>query len=409
MSRVPSLLLAATVASLLILSASAPSRADWLHYRGPAQNGLSSEKDWNPRFSGDGPKVLWKAQVGKGTSALTVSGTRGYTMGNTGNEDVIYCLDLKTGEPLWTHKYPIDIAPQMFEGGPRATPTIDGNRVYAVSHQGDLWCLDAATGKKIWYTHYQKDHGGRRPEWGFAGSPTVHGQMLLCDVGGSGSSTIALDKSTGKVLWKSGGQQAGYASPIVASIDGQQTVVVFKADALVGLDLKSGRQLWSTDWKTSYDVNAATPLVLGNRIYISSGYNRGGALFQVAGGAITRAWENKGIRAHMNSPVALGGFLYGIDGNAGGGNLVCIEVATGAKKWEEKTVKGGSLISADGKLIVVSEKGELIICEATPDAFKPISRAQVLGGRCWTQPTLDSARLYVRNNEGQMSALDLSK
>src|SRR5690606_20409963 len=172
-------------------------------------------------------------------------------------------LNAKTGAVIWKHEYPLELDPNMFEGGPRSTPTIDGDRVYTVSHQGDLWCLNAATGAKIWYKHYQRELGGKRPTWGYAGSPTVSGNLLICDVGGDGSSTVAFDKTNGNVVWKSGSQKAGYSTPVVATLDGRATVVVFKGEELVGLDLKDGKELWSTPWKTDYDVNAATPLIFG--------------------------------------------------------------------------------------------------------------------------------------------------
>jgi outer membrane protein assembly factor BamB len=295
----------------------------------------------------------------------------------------------------------------MFEGGPRSTPTLDGGRVYTISHQGDLWCLDAATGKKVWYKHYQKDFGGRRPEWGYAGSPTVEGKMLLLDVGGKGSSTVALDKTNGNVIWKAGDDEAGYGSPVVATIGGKRSIVVFKASHLVGLDAATGRELWRTEWKTSYDVNAATPVIIGDRILISSGYNHGAALYAINSGKVSLVWSNKKLRSHFNSPVVVDGEIYGIDGDAGGGNLVCLDLATGEQKWIEKSAKGGSLICADGKLIVLTEKGELIIADASPSGFHAISRASVLSKRCWVQPTLVNGRLFVRNNAGDLACLDL--
>jgi outer membrane protein assembly factor BamB len=387
----------------------AAAQADWLHYRGPAQNGVSPEKGWSAQLPAGGPRVLWKASLGKGTSSVTTSGDRAFTMGFADGKDVVYCLDAKSGKALWRFDYPSELAPQMFEGGPRSTPTLDGSRVYVLGQEGQLFCLDAASGRKVWEKHFVKDFGGRRPEWGFSGSPLVSGNLLLCDVGASSGSTVALDKTSGKVVWKNGGDMPGYASPVVATLGGKATVIVFKADHLVGHDLKDGSELWRAPWKTDYDVNAATPLVLeGDRIFISSGYNAGCALIQVSGGKATELWRNKKLRAHVNTPVPVGGHLYGIDGNTGGGNLVCLDVASGEQKWVEKSVKGGALIAADGKLIVLTERGELVIAEASPAGFKALSRAPVLKKRCWAQPTLDAGRLYLRDNEGEIVCLDLS-
>ena len=154
----------------------------------------------------------------------------------SGGKDIVHCYDAKTGQEIWHHEYPMSVDPKLFEGGPRSTPVLDGGHLYAVSHEGDLWCLDAATGKKVWYKHYQQDFGGRRPDWGYAGSPLVNGNAVYCDMGGQGSSTVALEKATGKLLWKSGSDAAGYGTPLAATFGGKETLVVFKADAVVGYD-----------------------------------------------------------------------------------------------------------------------------------------------------------------------------
>jgi outer membrane protein assembly factor BamB len=393
--------------ALLLLLLAIPAQADWPHYRGPTQNGVSTDTHWTPAPLGH-PRTLWRLQLGKGTSSVVTGGGRAYSMGNVDGKDVVYCIDPKTGKNIWRHEYPMTVDPNLFEGGPRSTPVLDGDRLYALSHQGDLWCLDAATGKKRWYTHFQQEFGGQRADWGYAGSPLVAGNLLLCDVGGRGASTVALDKMTGKPVWKSGSDKPGYASPVVATLGGTETVLVFKATALVAHALQDGRELWRYPWKTSYEVNAATPLVVApDRVFIASGYNTGCALLQIRGGRPTELWRNKNLRAHMNTPTVHQDHLYGIDGDSGGGNLVCLSVANGERVWQEKTVKGGALILSGGKLIVFTERGELVICEASPAGFKPLSRAAVLTGRCWAQPTLDDTRVYLRNNNGELACVEL--
>lgn len=398
--------LATVIAAAGLWLLPALASADWLHYRGPTQNGVVAEKGFNAQFGQEGPKELWKASLGTGTASVTVSSDRAWSAGNLNGKDVVYCLDVKTGKEVWRHDYDIELDPNMFEGGPRATPTVDGTRIYMVSHKGDLRCINAADGKLVWSQQYQKDFGGERPQWGYSGSVTIEGNLAIADVGGKGASTVAFDKATGKVAWKSGDDAPGYASPVVATIDGKRTVVVFKAEHLVGLSLQDGKELWRTPWKTEYNVNAATPLVLGNQILISSGYNTGAALYSVAGGKISQVWKNKNLRSHINSPVPLNGAIYGLDGKTDG-NLVCLDLASGNVKWTEKSVKGGALILADGKLIVLTEKGDLVTAAADPGAFKPISRAKVLDKRCWVQPTLSGGRLFVKDNEGNLRCLDL--
>jgi outer membrane protein assembly factor BamB len=397
----PHPLAALALGGLALLGAAA--RADWTSYRGPTDNGISAEK-LAPLPVG-GLHQIWKAAVGTGTSSMTVSGDRVFTMGNLQNKDDVWCFDAKTGRVLWKHEYPLDVDKRMFEGGTAATPTIDGDRVYTVSHQGDLFCLHAATGKAIWYKHYQHDLGGKRPFWGYAGSPLIEGNLLICDVGAPGGSTIALDKTTGAVVWKSGDDPAGYASPIVADLAGKRTIVVFKAQNIVGLDVQTGHELWRQPWKTDYDVNAATPIVSGNRILVTSGYGSGCALFEITPSGVSERWRNKNLRAHINSPVIWQGAIYGIDNTANAkAPLVCLDLETGALKWSQK-LGGGAFVLIDGKLVILTEPGELIIGDVSPTSFQPSLRQHVLPGRCWVQPTVANGRIFCRNNNGDMVAL----
>jgi len=379
--------------------------ADWTFYRGPLENGISAEKLGALPMGGLRP--LWKANVGTGTSSITVSGDRVFTMGNLQNKDDVWCFDAKSGRVLWKHEYPLDVDKRMFEGGTAATPTVDGDRVYTVSHQGDLFCLDAATGKPIWYKHYQRDFGGKRPYWGYAGSPLIEGNLLICDVGAKGGSTVALDKTNGSLVWKSGDDESGYASPVIAGIAGKRTIVLFKSQNLVGLEAQTGQELWRQPWKTDYDVNAATPLVSGDRIFVTSGYGAGCALFEITTGGVSERWRNKNLRAHVNSPVIWQGAIYGIDNTANPkAPLVCLDLETGALKWSEK-LGGGALVLVDGKLVILSEPGELIIGDVSPAGFKAALRQHVLPSRCWVQPTVANGRIFCRNNNGEMVALAL--
>jgi outer membrane protein assembly factor BamB len=379
--------------------------ANWLHYRGPSQNGTVPEK--LPASLGE-PKQLWKVNVGTGTCAVTASGGRAFTAGNYDKKnDVLVCLDAATGKGVWRFEYPQALDPNLFEGGPRATPTLDGGNVYMQAQQGELFCLDADSGKVKWQKHIKNEFDGKKPEWGYSGSPTIEGHLVIVEPGGPGASTVALNKTSGEVVWKSGSDLAGYASPVVATIGGKRTVILFKARTLVGLDLKNGQELWRTEWKTDYDINAATPLVFGNSIFISSGYGTGAAVFEVSGGNLNQKWRNKSLRAHINTPVIHQGHVFGIDGNTGGGNLVCLDLATGDKKWEEKSVKGGSLVLSGDKLVVLTEKGELVIADATAGGCKANLRSQVLDKRCWVQPTISGGKLLVKNNAGDLACFEL--
>ena len=399
----PFLLAAFSLAGICL---SGPAKAaDWTFYRGPTGNGVSAEKLGTLPMGG--LRQLWKTNVGTGSSSITVSGDRVFTMGNVQNKDNVWCFEAKTGRVLWDHQYPLDVDKRSFEGGTAVTPTIDGNRVYTVSHQGDLFCLDAVSGKPLWYKHYQRDLGGRRPYYGYAASPLVEGNLLICEAGGKGASTVALDKTTGNVVWQSGDDELGYASPIAANILGKRTLVLFKNTNIVGLEAQTGRELWRQAWKTEYDINAATPLVDGNRVFVTSGYGAGCALFEVTAGGVSEHWRNKNMRSHVNSPVLWQGAIYGIDNQANPrAPLVCLDLETGALKWSEK-LGGGALVMADGKLIVLTEPGELVIGAASPAGFKATLHQHVLPSRCWVQPTFANGRIYCRNNAGEIVALAL--
>ncbi len=393
-------------ALLLQALASGAFSDEWPHYRGPLQNGISTEAGWGvPK---NAAPVLWKASVGIGTSSVTVAGGRLFTMGHEGEKDVVRCLDVGDGHELWRYEHKMSLDPNLFEGGTRSTPTVSGSSVYTLSHEGHLICFSTQTGRVLWHRHLINDYAGRKPEWGYSGAPLVYGEMLIVDSGGDGASTVALNRQTGELLWKSGSDKPGYASPIVVSLEAQPVLLLFKAEDLVANDPKSGRELWRFPWKTGYDINAATPLLVGaERLLISSGYNTGAAVLEVKGGQPKELWRNKLLRAHINSPVFVNGAVFGIDGNTGGGNLVCLDPLTGARRWEEKSVKGGGLIAANGRLIIVSEKGDLVIAEASGEGFRQLSRQPALTRRTWAQPVLSDGRLFLRDNLGSLVCLDL--
>ena len=388
------LVLGLTVGSLCQATA-----LDWYRWRGPDLNGLSKETGWLTEWPAGGPAVVWKASVGIGFSSVTVADGRCFTVGNRDEKDTVYCFDAATGKELWKHTYPCPLLAKFYEGGPGFTPTVDGDRVFAFSKTGEVFCLEAVTGKVVWSKNLAQEPGLKAPTWGFAGSALIHGDLLLLDAGAAGT---ALDKKTGLVVWSSGPEASGYAT-LVPLDSKSETMLIFGAQALIAVNSKDGKELWRHPWKTSYDVNAADPVVAGDRVFISSGYDRGGALIQLAGGKPSVVWENKNMRNQFNSSVLWEGHLYGVDEN----QLRCLELGTGVVKWTEKSVGKGSLMLADGKLIVLSEQGELMIAPATPEGFKTTARAKILGGRCWTAPTLSNGRIYGRNAAGDLVCVDV--
>ena len=391
----------------LLLPCPTTHAEDWFRWRGPDLNGISKETGWQAKWPDDGPKRLWKASVGTGFSSMSVSRGHVYTMGNDGKDtDSVFCFDAVTGTPVWKHSYHCLLDPKFFEGGTGATPTVDGDRVYTMSRQGDLFCLNAANGKVIWSKNVHGDFGDEIPTWGFAGSPLVQGDMLILNVGSAGT---ALDKSTGKVLWHSDTTASGYATPVPFDSTSGPVIAIVGSEAVNVVKPADGALVWSFPWKTQYDVNAADPIISGGKMFISAGYGHGSALLDIGGEKPKVLWENKEFRNHINSSVLWQGFLYGVDDVSNTKyELKCVDWNTGETKWSEPKFGKGSLIIADGKIIGLSDKGELMVAEASPKAFAPISHAQVLGGKCWTTPVLSNGRIYCRNAKGDLVCLDVS-
>ena len=378
--------------------------SDWPQWRGPTRDGISTESDWLAQWPASGLKPLWKTNVGLGCSSISVSQGRAYTQGNSNETDTVFCFDAATGKVLWQHSYACPLAPKYWDGGTLATPVVDGDRVYTVSKVGQLFCLHAATGEILWRKHLQIDCGAKMPTWGFAGSPLVIGQWVLFSTGATDGALMAFDKLTGAVAWQTGNDPAGYSTPTLFTFAGKQCLAVFNGFGLVVQELDGGKEIARFPWKTKYDVNAATPIVAGDKIFISSGYSTGCALLQLQPGSLTALWQNKAMRNQFSSCVLWQDHLYGFDESA----LTCLDFATGAVKWTEPSLGKGALMLADGKLIIQGEKGELVLAEPSPAAFKEIARAKVLGGKCWVAPVLANGRLYARNNAGDLVCLNVA-
>lgn len=375
--------------------------ADWPNWRGPDFNGISRETGWFK--TGAGLKTVWEVPVEQGYSAVAVVGQKLYTAGNQGGQDQVVCLDTRTGATLW--KYAFACPAGGSYPGPRATPAVSDNRVFMVSREGQVICLAADTGKELWNRPVARELKAQVPGWGFAGSPRIQDNRLLLNIGEQG---IALNPENGATLWSSGPGKSGYSTPVVAPIGGQTLVALFTAQGLVGVELKTGALLWQFPWKTAHDVNAADPLIHEGRILISSGYGVGGALLNIEGEKPVVVWNNKTLRSHFGTPVLWKGCIYGFDGNSGGGKLKCLEWSSGKVLWEYGGFGFGSLSLADGKLIILSERGELAIATASPEGYQELAKATVLNGTCWTVPVLAQGLIYCRNDAGRLLAISAS-
>lgn len=394
-------------AALLLTLPFAARAEDWPRWRGPDLNGITREKGWATRWPSEGPRQVWKAAVGTGFSSVAVSEGRLFTLGNKEATDTVYCLDAASGKPLWTHSYPCPLDPKYYEGGPGSTPTVEAGRVYTLSKRGHLFCFNIADGKPVWEKDLIAELGVRKPEWGFSGSPLVDGDLLVLNVGGAGT---GVEKGTGKVAWRSDTNAAGYATPVPYTAEGKRCAILFSGKSLVAVRAEDGRELWRYPWVTKWDINASEPILVGTKLFVST-FDRGCALLELASGKPIPIWQNKNMANHFNGCVVMDNLIFGMHGNTDQAlkELRCLDFGTGEIKWRHEGFGLGALCGADGKLLILGDRGQLAVADPSAESFKPLAQAQVMGGKCWTVPVLANGKIYCRNAEGTLICLDVSK
>jgi outer membrane protein assembly factor BamB len=371
--------------------------ADWPRFLGPNANSISTEKGINKNWGAKPPKALWKFDLGDdGYAGPAVAGGKVFVIDHSGSQDVVRALDLKTGAEVWKFAYE-DTSGANY-GYARSTPTISGGKVYTMSRLGKVHSINAATGKMIWMRDLCADMGTQRPGWDLAGSPVVDGDRVVVAVGGRNAAIVALNKETGETVMQGGGDTVtGYATPVVATINGVKQYVSFVAKAAIGVDASSGATLWSVPWETSYDVNAATPIVIGNSVFITSGYGKGCAMLDVGANGATVRWQSRDLVSRFNTPVLWKGLIYGIGEP---GNMVCLDPSNGQVKWKQSGFEWGGLLLVDGALIGLDGRtGACVMVNAVPDAYQELGRFTPLGGQSWTAPIVAQGRLIVRNKK----------
>jgi len=371
---------------------------DWPHWRGLDYDGIS--KEIIDPLALNNPRIVWETKVGTGFSAVSVADGKAYTIGNVDDTDIVYCFDAITGDEVWKYSFPEPLSPKNYEGGCSATPTINNGKLYTLSKTGKVFCLDANTGEEIW----KRQLPYKVPTWGFASSPVIIDDLVIINMGAAG---VALNKMDGQVAWKSENEPAGYASAVPFEREGKKYIALFCAKSFDIIEALTGKSVMTYPWETSYDVNAADPVVLGDEILITSGYNHGAALLKITAEGLQEVWQNKSIRSQMSGPVLINGYLYGIDDN----QLACVEWETGKQMWAEAAPKKGALCAAGDKLIVIGENGILYIIQASPEGCKVLSSAQILSTRCWTMPIVANGKVYVRNaiknDMGRLVCMDM--
>lgn len=406
-----------TMAGLTTVSAVAqtPHAGNWPQWQGPNRDAISPEKGLLKSWPAGGPKLVWRATgLGGGNSTPSVAGGRIYGMSYSGQDETIWAVSEQDGKPLWK----VRIAPANFNIGRQAhdgsggTPTISGNRLYALGVSGDLVCLDAASGKLIWQKNLVNDFGGRVPQWGYSESPLVDGNAVIVAPGGGAATIVALNKMTGDLIWKSSVPEAdgaSYASAIVAQVAGEREYIHFLSKGVIGISAKDGAFRWRYNSPANGTANCSTPIFRDNTVFAASGYNNGGGLAKLErtpnGITASEVYFTKRMQNHHGGMVLVGNYLYGFDG----ANLTCIDFNTGDVKWFDRSVGKGSVTYADGMIYARSEQGPVALVEANPNAyvekgrFNPPDR---IGRTTWPHPVITGGRLYLRDMD-QLFAYDV--
>lgn len=373
---------------------------EWSTWRGPNANGVSPDTEWTIAGAA---QPLWSAKVGLGYSAVAIHDGRVYTLGFSveKDRDVVTCLHEDTGEVLWTYEYPALIFNNGHEGGTLSTPTVDGDRVYVKDREGKLFCLDAATGALRWSKDLAALYGPELGLWGFSSAPVIVEDAVIIDAG----MTFSFDKKTGDLRWKTRDYGNGYSTPVEFASRGRRWLAVMNATGLVILDPASGEEKALHEWKTFNNINAATPVIINDRIFISSGANHGCAMLRWTGEALETLWESKVLKTAMNAAVLWEDHLYGFDD----GVLKCIDL-DGNEQWAERGLGLGAMIIANGFLVVMDKGGSLVFADAVPARYNEVHRLKVLeGGKYWTTPIVTGGRIYCRNSLGDLICLDHRK
>jgi len=382
----------------LVGQAMAQTGAVWPQWRGPNRDGISKETGLLKQWPADGPPLVWKATgAGSGYSSFSISDGKLYTMGLRGDREFVIAFDVATGKESWATAHGSAFRNDR-GNGPRGTPTVDGDRVYALGGNGDLSALDARTGKIVWSKNVLAEFGGSNIQWGISESPLVLGNKVLVNPGGPGASIVALNKANGSLIWKSQSDGAGYSSGVPVEVNGATQVVFFTKERAVGLDAKDGRLLWDYSRPSNNIANVATPVVRANRVFISSDYGTGGGVVEIKpDNKAQELWFSKDMRNHHSSSVLIGDYLYGFSSSI----LTAIKFDTGEIAWRDRSVGKGSLVYADGNLYCLSEKGVVGLVEATPTGYKEKGRFRIPQGdlETWTHPVVAGGRLYLRDQD----------
>ena len=393
--------------------------ADWPQWQGPDRNSISRESGLLQAWPKEGPPLAWKVEgLGGGPSTPSVAAGRIFGMSHRGSDEVVWALSEKDGSPLWvTRLGPAFDQPEwpQAEEGPGSTPTVDGERLYVVGLGGDVSCLQVRDGKVVWQRSLTRDFGGKVPVWSFRESPLVDGDKVIVTPGGPDATLVALDKLTGKTIWKSqvpGGPGAAYSSAIAVDFQGQRQYVQLTARALVGVAASDGKFLWRYDRPANANgINISTPIHQAGRVFAASAYGNGGGLVKLgrdASGAVTaeEVYFTPKMQNHHGGMIVHEGTLYGANGGNAGGYLLGLDFLTGEVRWDERATgrraPKGSVAFADGRLYYRTEEGAMLLIEPSPTGYLERGRFEQPGRSdkpAWAHPVIANGKLYLRDQD----------
>jgi outer membrane protein assembly factor BamB len=385
--------------------------SDWPQWRGPNRDGVSTEagllKQWPP----GGPPAVWTTSgLGKGYGSVAVQGDRLFVQGTAGNSSAVFCLRRQDGGHVWSRALGRSLD-QDKGGGPRGTPTVDGDVLYALSEAGDLACLRTNDGGVVWARNILADFGGRNPTWLISESPLVEGPNVVVTPGGRGAGLVALDRKTGKTVWatKDLSETAGYSSVVATDVQGVRTLITLTSESAVGVRAGDGKLMWRYTKAANDTANITTPVLVGTRVFVTSAYNTGGALLQLRAengeARVDEVYFTRDLMNHHGGVVHVNGYLYGFSNAI----LTCLEAATGNVQWRDRSVGKGSLTYADGRLYVLGESDTVGLADASPAGYVDRGRFQIAdqGWPSWSHPVVSGGRLYLRS-QGVLTAYDIT-
>jgi outer membrane protein assembly factor BamB len=403
----------ATLFGILAFSTLAARGEDWPMWRGPLRDGISKDTAAVPAWPAGGPKTVWSKNVGIGFATPVAMGGRVYAFAIAEDgKDTLYAFDAEKGTQAWKESYDSQFTGKLTGSmtggwkGTRCSPIIENGRIYTHGYAGDLVCRELDTGKLVWHMNVLVACNTTPCEWGQASNPLIDGDSIYVGGGQGGAVAIAVNKKDGQVIWKSDKALGGYSAPILADVQGTKHLIVFGGNTVFALNPKTGKTIWKEPWKTMYDVNAASPVYRDGHLFISSNYDHGCMMLQLSPTGAKKLWETKDMKAHFQPPVLEGNVLYGNSQ----GSVRCLTWPDGKVVWtaKDRVGNGGSMLRVGDKLLLLGERGKLILAQANPKSYEKLGEAQIFdGNQIWSSPILYNGKLYAKGTE-DFTCFDLS-